>query len=136
MLTSDESDTEFLFHYLLTALMTPPINKRISETLAGAVSALEADYTSVNSMLSNGEELFVISGYKIWEDYYALHYYSLPTGVIICSQPIESSRLDPACWNRLANNSLLRIHGSPPRIDIIPIMKGNHGRGPQTDFEG
>jgi predicted glutamine amidotransferase len=123
--TSDESDTEYLFHYLLTAIMTNPMNKRISETLAMAVSSLKADFTAVNSMLSNGQDLYVISGYKKWEDYYTLHCYSLPAGVIISSEPIESSRLDPARWNRLANNSLLRIHGNPPKIDKILIAKAS-----------
>ena len=120
--TSDESDTEYLFHHLLTAIMTSSTNKRICEILAMAVSSLKADYTAVNSLLSNGETLYVISGYKTWDHYYTLHFYSLPTGVIISSEPIESSRLDPSRWNRLANNSLLRIHGSPPRIDKMPIM--------------
>ena len=119
--TSDESDTEYLFHYLLTAIMANPTIERICETLAMAVSSLKADYTAINSMLSNGEDLYVISGYKMWQDYYTLHCYSLPTGVIISSQPIESSRLDPAGWNRLANNLLLRIHGSPPKIDRIKL---------------
>ena len=118
---SDESDTEYLFHYLLTAIMTIPSKKRIGETLAQAVSSLTVDYTAVNSMLSNGKDLYVISAYKKWEDYYTLHCYSLPAGVIISSQPIESSRLDPAGWKRLDNNLLLRIHGTPPRIDRIPI---------------
>ena len=122
--TSDDSDTEYLFHYLLTAIMIHSTNKKIYETLATAVSSLRADYTAVNSMLSNGDELYVISAYKTWEDYYTLHYYTLPTGVIICSEPIESSRLDPARWNRLANNSLLRIHDSPPRIDKIKLSTG------------
>ena len=119
--TSDDSDTEYLFHYLLTAIMTNPINTRICETLAMAVSSLKADYTAVNSMLSNGHDLYVISGYKKWQDYYTLYCYSLPTGVIISSQPIESSCLDPTRWSRLVNNLLLRIHGNPPRIDRIPI---------------
>ena len=101
------------------------MNTGICETLAMAVSSLKADYTAVNSMLSNGQDLYVISGYKTWEDYYTLHCYSLPTGVIISSEPIESSRLDPACWNRLADNSLLRIHGSPPKIDKILIAKAS-----------
>ena len=120
-ITSDDSDTEFLFHYILTSLMTHPKNKTISETLAGAFSSIEVDYTSVNCMLSNGEELYVISDYKIWREYYTLYSYSLPSGVIICSEPIECSRLDPATWNRLPNKSLLRIHGSPPRIDKLSI---------------
>jgi predicted glutamine amidotransferase len=130
--TSDGSDTEYLFHYLLTAIMAHAISTRIDETLAMAVSSLKADYTAVNSLLSNGHDLYVISKYKMWEDYYTLHCYFLPTGVIISSEPIESSRLDPACWNRLADNSLLRIHGSPPKIDKIdkiPIqMHCNEGK--------
>jgi predicted glutamine amidotransferase len=120
--TSDESDTEYLFHYLLSAMMTHPLNSPLGETLARAVSSLTADYTSVNNMLSNGEDLYVISGFKKWEDYYTLHCYTLPTAVIISSEPIESSRLDPNRWIRVANNSLLRVHGSPPIIDQIPIQ--------------
>ncbi len=122
---SDDSDTEYLFHYLLTATMTIPANKRIGEMLAQAVASLTADYTAVNSLLSDGEDLYVICGYKKWEDYYTLHCYSLPAGVIISSQPIESGRLDPAGWNRLANNVLLRIHGNPPRLDKIPIANNS-----------
>ena len=123
--TSDESDTEYLFHYLLTAIMAHPISTRIDETLSMAVSSLKADYTAVNSMLSNGHDLYVISRYKTWQDYYTLHCYSLPAGVIISSEPIESNRLELARWSRLANNSLLRIHGSPPRIDKILIAKAS-----------
>jgi predicted glutamine amidotransferase len=118
---SDESDTEYLFHYLLTAIMTTPANKRIGETLAQAVSSLTVDYTAVNSLLSNGQDLYVISGYKKWDDYYTLHYYPLPAGAIISSQPIDSNRLDPSGWKRLDNYLLLRIHGNPPRMDKIPI---------------
>jgi predicted glutamine amidotransferase len=119
--TSDESDTEYLFHYLLSALLTLPQRPNIGEILAIAVSSLTTDYTSVNSMLSNGRDLYVISQYKTWEDYYTLYGYILPGGVIISSEPIESSHLDPACWRRFSNHSLLRIHGHPPKIDQIPI---------------
>jgi hypothetical protein len=101
--------------------MNIPANKRTGETLAQAVSSLTVDYTAVNGLLSSGDDLYVISGYKKWEDYYTLHCYSLPAGVIISSQPIESSHLDPTGWNRLANGLLLRIHGNPPRMDKIPI---------------
>ena len=133
--TSDESDTEFLFHYLLTEILANDSDKSISEILALAVSCMKTDYTSVNSMLSNGEILYVISAYKTWQDYYTLHCYNLPTAVIISSEPIESRRLDPARWVRLANNSLLKIHGIPPRIDKTPIIKGNYERGTRADVE-
>ena len=122
---SDESDTEYLFHYFLSAITKNPVDNSIGETLAQAVSSLTVDYTAVNSLLSNGEDLYVICAYKKWSDYYTLHYYPLPAGVIISSQPIESSRLDPAGWYRLDNNLLLRIHGNPPHIDKIPIANGS-----------
>jgi len=125
MRTSDDSDTEFLFHYLLTAIMTKPGNKRIGETLAGAVASMKTDYTSINSILSNGKKLYVIRGYKRWEEYYTLFCYSLPTGFIICSERIDSGRLDQTRWVPLANNSLFRIHGSPPRIDRIPLSNNS-----------
>jgi predicted glutamine amidotransferase len=134
--TSDESDTEYLFHYLLSTIMTNSVDTGICEALAMAVTSMKADYTAANSMLSNGQDLYVISAYKTWDDYYTLHCYTLPTGVIISSQPIESNRLDPARWGRLANNSLLRIHDSPPKIDNIPIIKGKYGTSTQTSSAG
>ncbi len=124
-LTSDESDTEYLFHYFLTAITTQPALKSIGERLAQAISSLPVDYTAVNCMLSDGKELYVVNGYRKWEDYYALHCYYLPTGVIISSQPIESRGLDPAGWKRLANNLLLRIYGDPPKIEKIPIANSS-----------
>jgi predicted glutamine amidotransferase len=138
MPVSDESDTEYLFHYLLSAIMPNCADSGtgVCQALAMAVSSMKTDYTAANSMLSNGQDLYVISAYKTWEDYYTLHCYTLPTGVIISSQPIEISCLEPAGWSRLANNSLLRIHGSPPKIDNIPIIKGKYGTGNQTDFAG
>jgi hypothetical protein len=75
--------------------------------------------------IGNGEDLYVICGYTKWEDYYTLYCYSLPAGVIISSQPIESSRLDPAGWVRIANGMLLSIHGNPPRMDKIPLANSS-----------
>ena len=108
--------------------MTQPAKKGVGENLALAISSLPVDYTAVNSMLSNGQDLYITSAYRKWEDYYTLYYLSLPAGVIISSQPIESGRLDPAGWRRLANNLLLRIHGNPPKIDKIPIMNKTEGK--------
>ena len=125
--TSDGSDSELLFHYLVSALAADPANANPGESLAGALAAVEADYTALNSILSTGCELFVISRYKLWPDYYTLYYYRLPSAVIVCSQPVASNRLDPSRWQRLANNCLLRIHGRPAVIDMLSI--------PQTSRE-
>jgi len=120
-LTSDESDTEHLFHYLLSALMAGSEKQTTGQTLAGAAASMKTDYTSINSMLSDGEDLYVIREYRRWEEYYTLFCYSLPAGFIICSERIDSDHLDPARWVLLANNSLFRIHGSPPKMERIPL---------------
>ena len=123
--TSDGSDSEYFFHYLLTKIIGTSTNHEISQSIANAVPALNVEYTALNSMLSNGKELYVISRYKQWHDYYTLHYYALPDSIIISSQPIESPHLDPDNWRSLSNNLLLKIYGSPPRMVKIPITNRN-----------
>jgi len=122
-LTSNGSDTELFFHYLLTKIMEAAINPKISPIIADAVTGINTDYTALNSMLSNGKELYVISRYQQWDEYYTLHYYEHPDCVIISSQIIESRHLNPLNWNKLPNNSLLRVHRSPPEIEKIQIKK-------------
>ena len=119
--TSDASDTEHLFHYLLTKIKKNPRNKTISKAIVDAVSTLTIDFTALNLMLSNGQELYVARCFKKYKDYYTLYYYRLAAGVILCSEPIESTFLTKDRWSLLANNSLLRIHGHPPRIEEIQI---------------
>jgi predicted glutamine amidotransferase len=119
--TSDGSDTEHFFHYLLTKILDASVNKEIYQIIADAILSLEVNYTALNSMLSNGKELYVISSYKQWDEYYTMHYYKLANSVIICSEPIESNHLNPNRWNSLANNLILKIYGSPPKIDKIQI---------------
>ena len=72
-------------------------------------------------MLSNGRELYVVSRYKKWEEYYTMYYHPLAKGVVICSEPIVADHLNPDHWRPLGNNLLLKIHGDPPLIDKIQI---------------
>jgi predicted glutamine amidotransferase len=115
--TSDDSDTEHLFHYLLTKIKQRPAEKTLTATIADAVTSLELDYTALNLMLSNGRDLYVLRKFKEHADYYTLYYYKLPGGFIICSQPIELECLPPDQWTLIANSSLLKIHGSPPQVE-------------------
>lgn len=119
--SSDGSDTEHFFHFLLTKILDAPTDKEISSIIIDALLSLTADYTALNSMLSNGKELYVISSYKKWDEYYTMYYYPLAKGVIVCSEPIVSDHLNPNRWSSLANNLILRIHGSHSRIDKIQI---------------
>ena len=117
MLTSDGSDSEHLFHYLLTKLAYNDQNKSQLEKLADALVSLPVEYTALNSLLCNGKDLFVIRRHKIYPDYYTLYYHMLPNGVIVCSEPIECRNVHPNHWEMIPNDSCLRIHGSPPQID-------------------
>jgi predicted glutamine amidotransferase len=114
--TSDGSDTEHLFHYLLTKIFDNPGDKTTAAAIVHAISSLTADYTSLNFLLSNGRDFYAARCFKKYKDYYTLYYYQLAAGIIICSEPIESEGLDHSHWTLLAKNSLLRIHGSPPQI--------------------
>jgi len=117
VLTSDDSDTEHFFHYLLTKISARPSERPLSEVIVDAVKSLSLDYTALNFMLSNGRDLYVLRDFRKWEDYYSLHCYQLTAGVVICSQPIASAGLDPDRRTLIPGHCLLRIHGSPPQIE-------------------
>ena len=115
--TSEDSDTEHLFHYLLTKIKHRPADKTLSAAIADAATTFALDYTALNLMLSNGRDLYVLRNFNKHADYYTLYYYGVSSGFIICSQPIELECFDPGRWTLIGDKSLLRIHGSPPQID-------------------
>ena len=121
VLTSDDSDSEHLFQYLLTEINNRRRNQSISRAIADAISAMSLDYTAINFMLSNGRELYTVRRFKKHEDHYTLYYYEMPEGIILCSEPVESAWLENSDLTMLPVNSLARIHGSPPLIEISKL---------------
>jgi predicted glutamine amidotransferase len=122
--TSDGSDTEHFFHYLLTKIeKTPP--GRMARTIAKAVASINTDYSALNCILSNGRELYAIRRYRKWDDYYTLYTYALPGSIVISSQPVELPQLESDNWRPLSNNQLVRICDTPLKIDQIPIDCSN-----------
>ena len=120
MITSDGSDTEYLFHYLLTRIENTSATG-MARAIAEAVASIETDYSALNCILSNGRELFAIRHYRHWEEYYTLYTYTLPGSIIISSQPVELPQFKPGNWKLLPNNRLLRIHDTPPQIEQLQI---------------
>ena len=120
-ITSDRSDTELLFYYLMTQISDKNTGKNRLEIIADAVRAINVDYTSTNCLLSNGNELFVIRNYRKWDDYYSLYYYALPAGVIVCSEPLESQYLSSERWQLFDNNIVAKIYGIPPKIEKLSV---------------
>ena len=121
VMSSDDSDTEHFFHYLLTAIYDRPPDKTIEAAIRDAVSSLALDYTSLNFMLSNGSKSFVARCFKKHPAHFTLYYYRLAAGFIVCSEPIALHGLSQDRWVLLPNHSLLCIYDRPPRIEEIRL---------------
>ncbi len=121
-LTSVGSDSEYFFHYLLSQLNKKPAHLERAQSIADAISRMNVDYTSVNSLLSNGRELFVIRRFKKHPGYYTLYTYAFPRGIVISSEPVEIGGLDPDRWEMIEKNSILKISGNPYKIDKFIIQ--------------
>jgi predicted glutamine amidotransferase len=118
--SSDGSDTEHFFHYLLTKIEnTPP--GRMARAIAEAVASIPADYSALNCILSNGRELYAVRRYRKWDDYYTLYTYALPGSLVLSSQPVELPQLKAEDWKLLPNNRVVRIYGASPKIDQLQI---------------
>ena len=118
---SDESDSEYFFHYLLTNIGDQPAGQSAARAITEAAASINTEYSALNCILSNGRELYAIRQYKQWEDYYTLYMYELAGSVVISSQPLDVPQLNPDNWKLLSNNLLLRIHDNPLRLDRLPI---------------
>ncbi len=121
VLTSDNSDSEHFFQYLLTKIREMQADQTITAAILDAVSSLTVDYNSINFILSNGRDLYALRCYRQYESHFTLYYYPTASGLVICSEPIDYQEFDRARWSLLSNNTLLKIHGSPPKIDAVGI---------------
>ncbi|UCD79302.1 MAG: class II glutamine amidotransferase [Desulfobacterales bacterium] len=119
-LTSRGSDSEYLFHFLLTILSNRQANQNLLETVSKNISALKTRYTALNCILSNGRELFVIRHFNQFAAYYGLYFYRLPKGMVICSEVLNNAELDRDKWQEIPNRSILRISGQVPNIQSFP----------------
>lgn len=117
-ITSDNSDTEYFFHYILTRLSKKEKDETELDVLSNAISDMSLDFSSINCFLSNGVDLFVIRWYKKLGNYYTLFYNKSLDNVIICSEPIVDF-LDQENWVEIPNKSILRIQR--PKIEIEKI---------------
>jgi glutamine amidotransferase len=119
LLTSENSDSEYYFHFLLAKLKEKSDSMQDIEIIRSALDQIPAKYSALNCLLSNGNELFVVRWHSKWPDYYTLYYYELKTGIIILSEPITSNNLDHTSWIEIPNFTVAKVSESPPKIEII-----------------
>ena len=121
VLTSDNSDSEHFFQYLFTKIRYTQADQTAAAAILDAVSSLPVDFNSINFILSNGRDLYALRYFRQYETHFTLYYYQTASGIVICSEPIDYEEFDQASWALLANKTLLKIHGSPPQIEVIKI---------------
>ena len=107
--TSDGSDSEHFFHYLLSMIQSAPENSNTLQILGEAVSEITLDYSALNFILANGEEMYVVRKPKINPDYYTMYTYSYREGIVVASEPVQLDSLDADKWDLLENGVVLKI---------------------------
>ena len=118
-MTSNDSDSEYLLHYLITQIRNKNHQTTDLERISKSFSDIKLEFSAVNSILSNGKEIFAIRHYKELGNYYTLFYYEIDSGVVISSEPIELPEFQKNRWREIPNRSILWINGDPPKLKIV-----------------
>ncbi|MFH1367851.1 MAG: class II glutamine amidotransferase, partial [Elusimicrobiota bacterium] len=84
-------DTEYLFRFIAQG-----IGRGTEKALRLAVKRTEnMEFTSLNSLLSDGKSLIAYRSYRIYPDYYTLYKAELPGSAVVCSEEILIYGLEP-----------------------------------------
>lgn len=117
--TSDDSDSEHFFHYLLTHILNEEVTQTYPEKIIEALLDINVPFNSLNSMFSNGSELYAIRYCTVFEDYYSLSYYETADGIVISSEPVHIPELKASLWKEIPNRSIIRVSSDPLKIEIF-----------------
>jgi predicted glutamine amidotransferase len=118
-ITSDDSDSEQYFHFLLSSMLNEESKQEFPEKIIDALLNINVPFTSLNSMFSNGSELFAIRYCSKHEDYYSLSYYETTDGIVISSEPVNIPELNDNNWKEMPNRSMIRVSGDPLKKEIF-----------------
>ncbi|MHA1976869.1 MAG: class II glutamine amidotransferase [Candidatus Hodarchaeales archaeon] len=118
-ITSDNSDSEFLFHYLLATMLVEDNIESRTENLIQSLLQIKVQYSSLNFVLSNGFEMYAVRCAAKHQDYFSLFYQESGSGVIICSEKMGLDKERNEIWTEMPNQSVLYISGSPPKLKLI-----------------
>ncbi|MHA2329788.1 MAG: class II glutamine amidotransferase [Candidatus Hodarchaeales archaeon] len=117
-ITSDNSDSELLFHYLLAPLLKEESAESRTDRLIESLSQVNIEYSSLNFVLSNGSEIFAVRCAAKHNDYFSLFYYETGSGIVVCSEKISLEGISEEKWTEMPNRSVLAISGSPPKAKL------------------
>jgi len=117
--TSDNSDSEKFFQFLLTYILDEESNQTVPDKIIDALLNINVPFSSVNSIMSNGHELYAIRYCTRLEDYFSLLYCETHKGIVISSEQINISELKAYKWEEIPNRSIIRAAGDPLKIEIF-----------------
>ena len=117
--TSDNSDSEKFFQLLLTFILDEESNQTVPDKIIDALLNINVPFSSVNSILSNGHELYAIRYCTRLEDYFSLLYCETREGIVISSEPINIPELKEYKWEEIPNRSIILVAGDPLKIEIF-----------------
>jgi predicted glutamine amidotransferase len=116
--SSDNSDSEYYFHYLLTKLEKKGSNQSPANTLVDSVANIKVDFSSLNCMLTDGNSFYSVRYCSKHHSYYTLFYYQDDSGVVFSSEPIETDLLSKENWIEVENRSVVEILKEPITVNI------------------
>ncbi|PWI47292.1 hypothetical protein CEE45_12415 [Candidatus Heimdallarchaeota archaeon B3_Heim] len=117
-MTSDNSDSEFLFHYLLRHILEEESIEHRIERLIESLLKMNLKFSSLNSILSNGSEMYVIRYAAEHHDYFTLFYNETGSGVIVSSELIGVQEVREGIWTEMQNRSVLSISSDSPKAKL------------------
>ena len=114
-MSSNNSD---LFQYLLRYILEEERIEHRIERLIESLLKINLKFSSLNSMISNGSEMYVIRYAAEHHDYFTLFYNETGSGVIVCSEPISVQEVREENWAEMPNRSVLSISSDPPKVKL------------------
>ena len=98
-----ETDSEMFFYYLMSG-----ITNRIDEQIIYHKSSRIKDFSGLNSILSDGENSFIINWYKKNPRYYTLKILATEESVIISSEILPHFKNDN--WREMKNGEICKLN--------------------------
>ena len=116
--TSNNSDSEYYFHYLLTNLEKEGSHVSPVDTIITSLMEINVDFTSLNCILTDGISFYVIRHSSKHHNYYTLFYYQDNSGIVFSSEPVETNFLSIENWIEIKNKSVVEILREPISVNI------------------
>ncbi|MHA1329729.1 MAG: class II glutamine amidotransferase [Candidatus Hodarchaeales archaeon] len=119
-LTSENSDTEYLFHFMLSTFIKKQSFHVAWKQFVDNLEKNQHRFSAVNCIFSNGKVMYAIRWAKELPEYYTLyHYRSDENFCIIASEPLEDLLLQKDRWVSIPNESIIKISKQDPNIQVL-----------------